>query len=233
MPSPRIYRFGSMAEEEENPSHRSEEPEDYTCHNPLMQSLCQEEPPSPTARSEEFDEERTFQEPIEPAPKVETNLKGAVRRTRRPRDRKESRKQPNMQPLQKKSQEITNCIHTNAMFYAKGMCKNCYHLKGREKRAYACPHSDRVSYAKGICKNCYLAAYHKERRAKKKEASAGLPLKRVKREQLTPVGERVKRRRGRPRTISEELADITKHVFPKTSTPETVDVARCDSHTRH
>lgn len=41
------------------------------------------------------------------------------------------------------------------------MCKNCYHAKGRTKKASLCPHNDRVLYAKGVCKNCYLSSYHK------------------------------------------------------------------------
>jgi len=44
------------------------------------------------------------------------------------------------------------------------MCKNCYHAKGRTKRAHLCPHKERVLYAKGVCKNCYLSSYHKTKR---------------------------------------------------------------------
>jgi hypothetical protein len=53
-------------------------------------------------------------------------------------------------------------------FYAKGMCKNCYHSRGREKLADKCPHTERANYAHGVCKNCYLSAYHRERRAANK-----------------------------------------------------------------
>ena len=63
---------------------------------------------------------------------------------------------------------MTSCPHINLDFYAKGMCKNCYHSRGREKPADKCPHVDRANYAHGICKNCYLSAYHRHRRAKKR-----------------------------------------------------------------
>jgi len=49
------------------------------------------------------------------------------------------------------------------------MCKNCYHLKGRKKKAGTCGHEDRVLYAKGMCKNCYLSKYHKKKRVDKKK----------------------------------------------------------------
>lgn len=54
-------------------------------------------------------------------------------------------------------------------YYANGMCKNCYHTKGRTKKAHKCPHSDRPLYAKGICKNCYLSVYHKSKREVKRK----------------------------------------------------------------
>lgn len=52
------------------------------------------------------------------------------------------------------------------------MCKNCYHLKGRKKKAGTCGHEDRVLYAKGMCKNCYLSKYHKKKRVDKKKQKA-------------------------------------------------------------
>lgn len=67
--------------------------------------------------------------------------------------------------------EITKCSHVERVFYAKGMCKNCYHAMGREKKTDACPHVDRPKYAHGVCKNCYLSKYHRERRAQRKLAA--------------------------------------------------------------
>lgn len=62
------------------------------------------------------------------------------------------------------------CPHTTLPFYAKGMCKNCYHSKGRIKLADKCSHVDRANYAHGVCRNCYLSAYHRDRRAQLKQS---------------------------------------------------------------
>jgi hypothetical protein len=65
--------------------------------------------------------------------------------------------------------KITMCAHKKQEYYAKGMCKNCYHNKGkRSKKATKCDHQDRDHYAKGLCKNCYLHFFH----IKKKERQA-------------------------------------------------------------
>ena len=67
--------------------------------------------------------------------------------------------------LPKKSYKvISKCKHAESTYYAAGMCKNCYHAKGRTKLASKCEHNDRPLYAKGICKNCYLSLYHKAKR---------------------------------------------------------------------
>ena len=55
----------------------------------------------------------------------------------------------------------TRCPHTERPFYSKGMCKHCYHLKGRSKPAYTCPHPTKPNYARGLCRHCYLTEYHK------------------------------------------------------------------------
>jgi hypothetical protein len=72
--------------------------------------------------------------------------------------------------ITKHRKKITMCPHKTQEYYAKGMCKNCYHNKGkRSKRATKCDHHDRDHYAKGLCKNCYLHFFHikkKERQAK-------------------------------------------------------------------
>lgn len=56
---------------------------------------------------------------------------------------------------------ISKCTHASESYYANGMCKNCYHAKGRTKMATECDHIERPMYARGICKNCYLSSYHK------------------------------------------------------------------------
>lgn len=58
--------------------------------------------------------------------------------------------------------EITKCAHVDGIYYASGMCKNCYHSKGRNKLATKCEHTDRKLYAHGVCKACYLRNYHKK-----------------------------------------------------------------------
>ena len=57
---------------------------------------------------------------------------------------------------------ITNCEHSDREFYAKGMCKNCYHKRGRNKPAECCP--KKKMYALGLCQNCYMKHYGKEKR---------------------------------------------------------------------
>ena len=63
---------------------------------------------------------------------------------------------------------ITSCEHLDREFYAKGMCKNCYHKKGRTKPAKCCP--NRTMYSKDLCQNCYMKQYGKERRKENKTA---------------------------------------------------------------
>jgi hypothetical protein len=71
--------------------------------------------------------------------------------------------------ITKHRKKITMCAHKTQEYYAKGMCKNCYHNKGkRSKKATKCDHQDRDHYAKGLCKNCYLHFFH----IKKKERQA-------------------------------------------------------------
>jgi hypothetical protein len=37
------------------------------------------------------------------------------------------------------------------------MCFNCYHSKGRNKKAWKCEHSDKLHYALGLCRACYVS----------------------------------------------------------------------------
>jgi hypothetical protein len=73
---------------------------------------------------------------------------------------------------------ITNCSHWNQEYYAKGMCKNCYHNKGQKsKKAFMCPHSSKSHYARGLCKNCYLYHYHQNKKSSECEKLAELSKK--------------------------------------------------------
>lgn len=56
----------------------------------------------------------------------------------------------------------TKCEHTDRVHYSKGMCRNCYHSKGRTKMADQCEHTDRKLYARGLCKACYLRLNYKQ-----------------------------------------------------------------------
>lgn len=71
---------------------------------------------------------------------------------------------------QRKKKVITNCEHSERNFYAKGMCKNCYHKQGRTKLASCCP--DKKLYAKKLCQNCYMKHYGKEKRKENRNAKA-------------------------------------------------------------
>lgn len=57
-----------------------------------------------------------------------------------------------------------NCPHKDAPHYAKGMCSNCYHTKGRKKKPTKCPHKEKALYALGVCQNCYQMNYVKKQK---------------------------------------------------------------------
>ena len=59
--------------------------------------------------------------------------------------------------------KVLECPHTDKRYYAKGMCVNCYHRRGRTKKAWKCAHKNKMHYSKGLCKFCYLASYYKSR----------------------------------------------------------------------
>ena len=64
---------------------------------------------------------------------------------------------------QKRKQKYCNaCPHHNAPHYAKGMCSNCYHSRGRKKKPWKCPHLNKFHYAHGLCQNCYQMKYMKK-----------------------------------------------------------------------
>jgi len=63
----------------------------------------------------------------------------------------------------KRNQKYCNaCPHHNAPHYAKGMCSNCYHSRGRKKKPWNCPHTNKFHYAHGLCQNCYQMRYMKK-----------------------------------------------------------------------
>jgi len=62
----------------------------------------------------------------------------------------------------RKKRLITSCDHLDREFYAKGMCKNCYHKRGRNKPADCW--TNKKMYALGLCQNCYMKHYGKEKR---------------------------------------------------------------------
>jgi hypothetical protein len=51
------------------------------------------------------------------------------------------------------------------------MCYNCYHRKGRDKKAWKCEHPDKNHYALGFCQNCYHTIYKKNKPEIIKKAS--------------------------------------------------------------
>lgn len=79
--------------------------------------------------------------------------------------------------ITKHRKKITMCPHKTQEYYAKGMCKNCYHNKGtRSKRATKCDHHDRDHYAKGLCKNCYLHFFHIKKKERQAKGTVQVPL---------------------------------------------------------
>lgn len=72
------------------------------------------------------------------------------------------------QNSQKKSWQVMACPHKGRKHYAKNMCINCYHRRGRTKKAWACIHSEKLHYSKGLCQNCYLSRYYRKRKEQKR-----------------------------------------------------------------
>ncbi len=67
---------------------------------------------------------------------------------------------------QRKRRQIFNCPPTDREHYAKNMCHNCYHRRGKSKKAWGCPHTNKSPYSGGLCQNCYLAKYYIKRKQK-------------------------------------------------------------------
>ena len=88
------------------------------------------------------------------------------------KDLTESRKNNYFQIGKKKKRNgklCTNCPHTYAPHYAKGMCSNCYHSKGRSKKPWKCCHFNKSHYALGLCQNCYQMSYIKKQNLENKQ----------------------------------------------------------------
>ena len=93
------------------------------------------------------------------------------------------------------------CPHHNAPHYAKGMCSNCYHSRGRQKKPWNCPHSNKFHYALGLCQNCYQMRYMKkigDDGCKIQENSGGNTNENIVEESITNTGQKkVKKGPGR------------------------------------
>lgn len=74
-----------------------------------------------------------------------------------------------MNPMALDTQQLKQlfiCPHPHKKHYAKNMCHNCYHNKGKSKKATACSHTTKPHYSNGLCQNCYLAQYYLKRKKK-------------------------------------------------------------------
>mmetsp|Transcript_26819 Transcript_26819/g.48332 ORF Transcript_26819/g.48332 Transcript_26819/m.48332 type:complete len:112 (+) Transcript_26819:453-788(+) len=58
--------------------------------------------------------------------------------------------------------KVSACPHKYRKHYAKHMCSQCYHKRGRDKLAWLCEHTERMAYCKGRCESCYLHYYYKQ-----------------------------------------------------------------------
>lgn len=80
--------------------------------------------------------------------------------------KKEEKKPKETKILGRKKRRVTKmctaCPHKYAMHYAKNMCSNCYHAKGRSKKPWNCTHVNKSHYALGLCQNCYQMNYIKK-----------------------------------------------------------------------
>ena len=66
--------------------------------------------------------------------------------------------------LFKQGRPITKCPHTDKKYYAKGMCNQCYHARGRTILSTNCIHIDKPMYAQKMCINCYQSKQRNARR---------------------------------------------------------------------
>lgn len=66
------------------------------------------------------------------------------------------------QTKSKRQRMEIHCPHKDKPHYAKGMCNNCYHSRGRSKLSWKCSHKTKAHYAKGLCQSCYQKRFQKE-----------------------------------------------------------------------
>lgn len=100
-----------------------------------------------------------------PAEKPKKRVRKAVAKQKDSSDAAHKKQEVSDVKKVKHRNQITKCPHVDGVYYASGMCKNCYHSKGRNKLATKCEHTDRKLYARGICKACYLREYHNRTRS--------------------------------------------------------------------
>lgn len=77
----------------------------------------------------------------------------------------------------RKRRQITDCPHKDREHYAKNMCHNCYHRRGKSKMAHGCGHPHKQHYSQGMCQNCYLAKYYIKRKLKQTKKQLSLKNK--------------------------------------------------------
>lgn len=58
------------------------------------------------------------------------------------------------------SEEKNNFLIYLNLYINQGMCNNCYHSNGRNKKSWKCVHVERPHYALGVCQTCYQLKYN-------------------------------------------------------------------------
>ena len=73
-----------------------------------------------------------------------------------------------MRKKKRSTKLCTACPHKFAVHYAKNMCSNCYHAKGRSKRPWKCPHVSKAHYALGLSELLSNELYKEAKRTRNK-----------------------------------------------------------------
>ena len=100
-------------------------------------------------------------------PQSQTEEKKVTQEEKPPVKKEEKKKEvKDTKMIGRKKRRVTKmctaCPHKYAMHYAKHMCSNCHHAKGRSKKPWNCPHVNKSHYALGLCQNCYQMNYIKK-----------------------------------------------------------------------
>jgi len=168
---PRVQDFGTLFESEAEPRDNTSLASENSNEASVMETsnrkstFCSKQSSQPeiTTHSESCEHEKTRENSYTGKLK-EGDLVFIVRKV----DKKTNKSKL----LTRHRKKISKCEHTHLEYYAKGMCKNCYHNKGkRSKKASKWEHTDRDHYAKGLCKNCYLHYFHIKKKQRKASAS--------------------------------------------------------------